>query len=74
LRGDRSPALLVSCRNWSSGGSPVGDQPKPPQSFYDLLTRIDCKFAGSTGRLAMWFDLLVAALVYGAVKWLTYLQ
>jgi hypothetical protein len=44
------------------------------QSLYDLLTRIDCKFAGSTGRFAMSFDLLVAALVYGAVKWLTYLQ
>jgi len=48
-----------------------------PHSFCDLLTGIDCKFRrlySSTGKLAMWFDLLVAALVYGAVKWLTYLQ
>ena len=42
-----------------------------------MLTRIDGKLRGlygSTGRLVMWFDLLVAALIYGAVKWLTYLQ
>jgi hypothetical protein len=66
-------------RAWSPAAirRPVGQQPKPPQSVYDLLTRIDCKFRrlySSMGRLAMWFDLLVAALVYGAVKWLTYLQ
>ena len=49
----------------------------PPQIDLRSVNQIDCKFRrlySSTGKLAMWFDLLVAALVYGAVKWLTYLQ
>ena len=69
------PKFALSLLQWFIVRSPLGHQRSPRSRIIQgLLTRIDCKFRrlySFTGRLAMWFDLLVAALIYGAIKRLT---